>query len=244
MYDVQIRGQGDDDLVLLYGVPLGAGSLEPIASSFEDDFRLVVPELNEGPADPAEALPALVETLEDEGVDRPMVLGHSFGSYRALQLGLHDEMDADRLALVGPLAGLPSDRRRDYERLIDDLESGDLEVVQTVLDHWFRPDYAEDNPDLRRLLQEWLQDLDADSVRRALVREMPGDNLDPRLGQLDIPVCLVAGTRDEATPPEWAEQISAHLHDSRLHVIRNAGHFPHFERPEVTLQILRGFAFE
>jgi hypothetical protein len=40
------------------------------------------------------------------------------------------------------------------------------------------------------------------------------------------PVLLLAGSMDQITPPEWAEQIAAHLPASRVVRIPLLSHFP------------------
>ncbi len=241
MFDVDVRGQGDEDLVLLYGTPVVTESLEPIPEEFGDDYRVVIPKTAGIGIGPEEALGRLEETLADVGVENLRVLGHSLGAYRALQLALSDSFEVDRIALIGPLTALPDERQVQYDELADGLEAGELDLVETALEFWFRPEYVDQHPEICEEVERWFDEIGDEALAAALRNEMQMPDLLPRLDDITTPTCILVGDCDVGTPPEWSEEIAETLPDSRLHIIQNSGHFPHFERPEVTVKILRGF---
>lgn len=244
MFDVQIRGDGDRDLVMLYGSPVPAESLEPLPGNFADNWRVLIPETVSSGITPEEALPRLEETLAHHDVANPAVLGHSLGAYRAFQLALSDAIDIDRLITIGPIAYLPDDRLQQYAAMAEQIDAGELDLTEVGLEFWFRPEYIEANPGVARQIQQWFDDMDDESIKAAMLKELQCSDLRPQLSSLNTPACILVGDIDVATPPEWAEEIAALLPDSRLHLIQDSGHFPYVERPEVTLRILRGFLGE
>jgi len=58
------------------------------------------------------------------------------------------------------------------------------------------------------------------------------DDARPLLRRLSIPVLLLWGERDPLVPLVYAEQMRAMIPNSRLQVIRHAGHIPMWENPE------------
>lgn len=54
--------------------------------------------------------------------------------------------------------------------------------------------------------------------------ELPADFHDPLSS--DVPVLLIAGARDQVTPPAWAEQVAAGLRNSRVVVVEQMAHVP------------------
>jgi pimeloyl-ACP methyl ester carboxylesterase len=56
--------------------------------------------------------------------------------------------------------------------------------------------------------------------------KVPPRQVDQSFVTAPVPALLMAGSMDHVTPPEWAEQIAAHLPASRVVVIPRLGHFP------------------
>lgn len=57
------------------------------------------------------------------------------------------------------------------------------------------------------------------------------ERLYPRLPLLELPVHLIAGSRDRMIPPRHAHQLAARLGDARLDIAIDLGHLAHEERP-------------
>ena len=62
-----------------------------------------------------------------------------------------------------------------------------------------------------------------------------------RLGALDLPVLIIVGDSDIATPPDKARQIHAAIAGSRLEVIPGAGHLVTVEAPDGVSRLLLSF---
>ena len=66
--------------------------------------------------------------------------------------------------------------------------------------------------------------------------------IEPRLGEVTVPVFLVVGERDIDYPDPTAEArwIGEQLHAESL-IVADAGHFPHAEYPEIVNPVLLAF---
>jgi 3-oxoadipate enol-lactonase len=56
-----------------------------------------------------------------------------------------------------------------------------------------------------------------------------------------VPVLIVTGDQDAATPPREARAMHAALPGSRLEVIHDAGHLSNLERPAAFNTVVREF---
>ena len=60
-----------------------------------------------------------------------------------------------------------------------------------------------------------------------------------RLGEVEIPVLLLAGENTDSTPPEFARQQTARFPKAGLEIVPDAGHFLPMERPELVANRVR-----
>ncbi len=62
-----------------------------------------------------------------------------------------------------------------------------------------------------------------------------------RLGELDMPVLLFWGRYDLTLPLDQSSTILAAVPRTKLNIIDNCGHIPHYEKPEIVNPILLDF---
>ena len=79
------------------------------------------------------------------------------------------------------------------------------------------------------------------AVRRpGLTRRLLGIDLSDRLGDVQVPLLLLAGAADRVVSPRESMRIADIVGDARLHLFKGAGHMLPVERSkEVAEQILR-----
>lgn len=63
------------------------------------------------------------------------------------------------------------------------------------------------------------------------------DWLETRLSRLDVPMMLIAGTRDKAVPPAQAHDLAARIPGARV-IELEGGHLVHEERPETVAAVI------
>ncbi len=70
---------------------------------------------------------------------------------------------------------------------------------------------------------------------------MRANDLRGKLGPLDQPALVIWGMEDNTVPLCDASIVARELPDADLRIIPNAGHWPQFETPDVTLRYVRTF---
>jgi pimeloyl-ACP methyl ester carboxylesterase len=75
-------------------------------------------------------------------------------------------------------------------------------------------------------------------MRRLAKLGLRGTIPETELRRITVPVSLIWGRRDPLTPLQVGETLSGAL-DWPLHVVEDAGHLPHIERPDGFVRALR-----
>jgi pimeloyl-ACP methyl ester carboxylesterase len=159
---------------------------------------------------------ALMDRL---GLDRPMLVGASFGGRVACELVLRAPERFSRLVLLAPVGlELP-------EHPVTPLFPRPREEARDMLFH--------DRELARRFSSgsEFGCVLGTDRDHRALGRFRPTDDLAHRLGSIALPTLLIWGDADVVVPPAHGERFAALVPGARLHTIPSCGHGLPFEAP-------------
>ena len=243
MFDVTTYGSGEQNVVLLHGMPVPVESLEPIPRWLGDQYRVLALDMTCVGVSFEESYDTLVATLIDRGVESAIFVGHSGGAYRALQLAIGEDVRAERILAIGALANLPDERQAQYDEMADAIEAGQMGVPQMVdvaLELWFRPEFVAQKPEIGDIITKWFRDFGDEALINTVRYEMRGPDLHEQLSKISCPVELVVGDSDLATLPEWSREIANRLPNARVTIMEECGHFPHLERPEQTRAWLKG----
>lgn len=205
----------------------------------------------------------LVDVLDDAGVDRAIVFGHSMGVQVALETV---RRHASRVAGLGLFCGAPGNPLRTF-RGTSTLERA-LPALRAVVDR--APGLA--NRITRALLPTRLSygiaeriEVNGQLIDRAdfmpylrgmsrvrvelflsmLARAGDHDCRD-MLDSISVPTLIVAGTRDGFTPPELSRAMAQAIPDAELLMVEGGSHTaplerPHFVNGEVTSFLERFF---
>jgi 2-succinyl-6-hydroxy-2,4-cyclohexadiene-1-carboxylate synthase len=180
-----------------------------------------------------DAVTAYVRALAPE---RFTLAGYSMGGRIALHAALQLRPQLDRLILVGASPGIADAEERAARRQADEALAERIEAigVEAFAREWGAQPLFAGQPDRMAAAAH------ADRLRNraaglaAALRGLGTGVMDPlweRLGELTIPVTLLAGERD-AKFRAIAERMAERLPDARLVVIPGAGHAAHLEQPE------------
>ena len=66
-------------------------------------------------------------------------------------------------------------------------------------------------------------------------------DLRPQLEQVRIPVLVLVGEHDEATPPPMSRELAAGLPNARLKIIPGCAHVPQLQSPQLFLEAIGDF---
>jgi pimeloyl-ACP methyl ester carboxylesterase len=70
---------------------------------------------------------------------------------------------------------------------------------------------------------------------------IPDKGLRKRLHRVDAPALLLWGRDDRLVPVVYAEEFARRLARTRIEVVKDAGHAPHLEQPDVVARLVAGF---
>jgi 2-succinyl-6-hydroxy-2,4-cyclohexadiene-1-carboxylate synthase len=232
-----------ETIVLLHGFTQTGSSWSAIAGALRESYTPIAPDLrghgsaaNRRPVD----LAAVLDDLAGAAPPRFALAGYSMGGRIALHLALAHPDRVTRLALIGASPGLAGAEERAERRAADERWAELLESqgIDAFADAWAaQPIMAGQPPE-------------ADAVRRAqsaagLAAALRGlgtgalPSLWDRLGELAMPVTLIAGEHD-AKFRAIAEQMAQRIPDARVAVIPGAGHAAHLEAPRRVAEQLKG----
>jgi len=213
----QLEGLSDEFTVVAWDMPGTGHSNDPPA-----DWR---------PRDYAECLAAFIDAL---GLQRPHLLGLSFGSGLALELYRWRPEIPRSLILASAYAGWSGSltpemvaQRKASMRQMTELnpDSWATAWLPTLLSAEARPEIVEQ---LRGILAEFHP-----AAQRELVESGWAEH-DARdvLPTIAVPTLLLYGERDVRSPRPVAEQLHAAIPGSRLVFIASAGHLVSMEVPD------------
>jgi pimeloyl-ACP methyl ester carboxylesterase len=155
------------------------------------------------------------------GIERPSIVGHSFGGRVAIKLAATRPDALDRLVLVDA-AGIPPSRTA--TRVAKRAASRTANAVA----RWFgSPGRALRQRIVRRIAStDYLNAGPLRDTFLAIVRE----DLRPCLPRIEAPTLLVWGESDEDTPPADARTMAKLIPGAKLLVLKNAGHFSYLDQ--------------
>jgi pimeloyl-ACP methyl ester carboxylesterase len=239
-------GQAGDGppLVLLHGGMEDSRSWRWQMDALADEFTVLawdapgcgrssdVPESWRMP-DWADALAAWLDAI---GIERPHVLGLSWGSSMALEFYRRHAQAPASLILASAYAGWAGSlsAAETAGRLEGILASADLPLEET-LEAW--PGVLSRGAPAG--LREELMDMWADNAGsrkpggyRAAAHSMAEADLRDVLPRIHVPTLLLYGALDERSPLTVAEELHARIPSSRLAVIEGVGHLANAEAPD------------
>ena len=181
-------------------------------------------------ADYADALATFIGAL---GLDRPHLVGNSFGAALALELAARHPAIVASLVVNGGTAGWSGSFLPEVvaERLSKSLEAVDL-PTEEIVSLWV-PQFVTSSA-ARSVVSELgaiISDVRPDGMR-VMMRAYAEADLRPELAGITAPTLLIWGEEDVRSPLPVAEDLRATIAESRLTVIPGAGHLTAFEAPE------------
>ncbi len=231
-----------DRLVFVHGFTQTGRSWDYVARHFADRYEtLMVDAPGHGASSSLRLdLPAAADWLA-ETVGPATYVGYSMGGRLALHLALAHPTLVERLVLVSSTAGIADEAARATRRLEDERRADEIERdgIEVFLGRWLAMPLFAGLPRGAAGLDERLVNTAAglaSSLR--LTGTGAQASLWDRLGELTMPVLLVAGALDTKFGG-IAEQMTAAIPNATLAIVAEAGHAVHVERPDEFVGLLR-----
>jgi 3-oxoadipate enol-lactonase len=235
-------------LFLLHSLLSDRASFDAVAPNLSRSFRIIVPELpgfgrsqavNGALADIADRMAEAVG--EGAGGEDAIVLGNGYGGFVALQMVIRHPKIATRLILADSGAAFSEAGRQAFRNMAAASKAKGLAAVTDVaMRRLFAPEFQEGHPELMRDRREAFLRTDPE-VFRAACAQLAELDLRPELNKVKVPVLVVVGEHDEATPPPMSQELAALLPDARLKIIPGCAHVPQLQSPAIFLELIGDF---
>jgi pimeloyl-ACP methyl ester carboxylesterase len=173
------------------------------------------------------------EVIRNLGLERPVIMGQSFGGMLAAELASVFPSMLSRLVILDAI-GL----WRDDAPVVNWNEVHPQEIP-ALLFH---------DPSIKVAREMFTLPEDEETRIKAMAAGVwalgctgkfmwgvPERGLAKRLHRIGVPTLIIWGEHDRLVPPVYAQEFSRHIRDSRVVMIENAGHIPQMENTEATL---------
>ncbi len=246
------QGQGLP-VVLLHGYPFSSVIWQTQQQGLSDHYRVITPDLRghgqspapEGVYDMETMARDVLALLDSLGVEKAAIIGHSMGGYVTFALW---RLAKDRFAALGLVCSQASPdsddtRQGRYKTAEKVFGEGSQVVAQAMTPRLFAPNTPEDEP-----MMEQIRTIILNTRPSGIIGTLKGMAARPDstdlLPEINVPVLILTGDKDQIIPPQKAEKMAAAVPSATLATIENAGHLPMLEQPQATTMAIRNFLDE
>ncbi len=227
-------------LVLFHSLLADRTSFDGVIDSLAQNFRVLVPELPGFGASHAVqgGLEAVADRMAEavREIGQPVrLLGNGYGGFVALVLTMRHPELVQRLVIADAGACFSEPGRAAFRGMAAGANAkGLVGIADVAMRRLFAPDFWEANPALvaerrERFLASTLE------VVTAACAALASMDLRPLVPGVKIPVHVVCGAQDEATPQAMSEELASLLPNASLHILDGLAHVPQLQAPSVFL---------
>lgn len=235
-------------LVLLHSLLSDRASFDSIVPRLSEAFRVIVPELpgfgeseavSGGLAAVADRMAGAIDDCAD-GEDI-IVLGNGYGGFVTLQMAIRHPNIATKLILADCGAAFSEPGREAFRTMATVSKAKGLSAITDVaMRRLFAPEFQQANPELMRDRRDAFLKTDPE-VFRGACNALAELDLRPQLGQVKVPVLVLVGEHDEATPPPMSRELATGLPQARLKIVAGCAHVPQLQAPQAFLAAIGDF---
>jgi len=171
----------------------------------------------------------VVAFLAAKGIEKAVVVGHSMGSFVAMQTALDSPQRVERLVLIGTATTarnkVTTELQTDINKLNDPVPVDFAREFQI----------STSSPTLPK---EFIDTVVAESLKlparvwRSAFAGVIARDYKPELGRIKVPVAIFWGENEPVFLRDEQEKLTAGLPNSKLYVYAGTAHAPHWEQPE------------
>lgn len=246
-FRIKLWSKGSGSPVLFLHGGGGVSEWPAWLDPFAERYRVVVPQHpGFGESTGLEHLDDFVDLalfyldfIDALGLERPDVIGHSFGGNVAAELAALGPDRVGKLVLVGAL-GLWSDEEpvADFFAMTrGELERAAWHDVEGAHARGLLPEPKDENE--REMLR--LAEAQAMGAMGKFIWPIPDKGLKKRIHRIKAPTLIVWGASDRLVPPVYGRMYQERIAGSTLVVIPEAGHRPMLEQPVAFRDAVMGF---
>ena len=235
-------------LFLLHSLLSDRASFDAIVPRLSQSFRVIVPELPGfgGSRAVSGGLAAVADRMAEAvrdaaGADEVIVLGNGYGGFVALQMAIRHPAIASRFILADCGAAFLQSGREAFRNMAAASRAKGLAAITDVaMRRLFAPEFQAQHPDLMRDRREAFLKTDP-QVLQAACAQLAELDLRSELARVEVPVLVLVGEHDEATPPPMSHELAAGLPNARLKILAGCAHVPQLQSPALFLDAIGDF---
>lgn len=221
-----VEGEGEP-LFLIHGIGASRASFAGLIPLLKSQYRCISYDLRGHGASPVPKPPYtlddLVEDLEalrkELGIERAHVAGHSLGGMIGPAYARRYPQHVLTLGLWSTAAFRTGDDSAKVKGVVAAMRSkGIPQVLETLRDRWFTPEFAERRPDV--ITRRMQQVIDTDPEVFLSVFDIYAETeMSPWLHEVKHPCLVLTGENDGGCNPRLNRQIAAALPDAELVIL-------------------------
>jgi 3-oxoadipate enol-lactonase len=241
-------GGGGKPIVLFHSLLADQSSFDRIAQPLAATHRVAVLDLpGFGGSDPVgNSLDAIADHIaaafgKFDFKHRPILLGNGYGGFIALLTAIRHRNIAARLVLADCGACFSEPGRAAFRGMSAAAKEKGLGAIADVaMRRLFAPEFQQRNPALIEQRKQRFLAVDPATFHGACDALAKLDIRD-RLGSVNVPVLVLVGEQDEATPPPMSRELALGLSNARLVELPGCAHAPQLQAPDVFMAAIRPF---
>jgi 3-oxoadipate enol-lactonase len=235
-------------LLLFHSLLSDRASFDAIVPSLSRSFRVIVPELPGfgGSQAVAGGLAAVADRMAQMVRDAAagedaIVLSSGYGGFVALQMAIRHPGIATKLILADCGAAFSEGGREAFRNMAAASSAKGLAAITDVaMRRLFAPEFQAQHPDLMQGRREAFLRTDPDAFRAACDALAKLD-LRGEVAKVKVPVLVLVGEHDEATPPPMSHELAGLLPQAQLKIIPGCAHVPQLQAPQTFLEAIGDF---
>jgi 3-oxoadipate enol-lactonase len=235
-------------LFLFHSLLSDRASFDAIVPSLSRSFRVIVPELpgfggsqvvTGGLAAVADRMAQMVRDAA-AGEDA-IVLGNGYGGFVALQMAIRHPGIATKLILADCGAAFSEPGREAFRNMAAASSAkGLVAITDVAMRRLFAPEFQAQHPDLMQGRREAFLRTDPE-VFRAACDALAKLDLRGEVTKVKVPVLVLVGEHDEATPPPMSHELAGLLPRAHLEIVPGCAHVPQLQAPQTFLKVIGDF---
>jgi 3-oxoadipate enol-lactonase len=172
---------------------------------------------------------------------KPILLGNGYGGFVALVTAIRHPDVASRLVLADCGACFSEPGRAAFRGMSAAAKDKGLGAIADVaMRRLFAPEFQQQNAPLVEERKKRFLAVDPATFHGACDALATLDVRD-QLKSMTVPVLVLVGEQDEATPPPMSRELAAGLPDAKLLELPGCAHVPQLQAPELFLAAIRPF---
>jgi pimeloyl-ACP methyl ester carboxylesterase len=244
---------GEEDkpaVVLLHGMSTSADSFRELMHQLAPDYRVVAPDIpgfgysdNTDPYTIEHLIEWLADLIENLGLPRAHILGHSFGGVLAMGQALAYPELTDRLVLVAPAVLVAGQYPTWLKKMGKNLRLMEAGVVMSrvMLERQIRVPFFDADTMDETVWERRRTDYSLSRASAAAMNAVAFYDVRPHLTEIKQPTVIIWGEDDPVVPHDHAEKIDQHIPNSKIYKVATCGHIPMLERELEVAGIIREF---